>query len=150
MDILIVIIHVIVCVALIMIVLLQTGKGADMGAAFGGGASQTLFGTTGASTFLSKATTAAAIIFMLTSLILAYSRSTKDSSDLVRKTPPAVEQTEGDQMPVTLPGDTDNTLPAATEPQTDTQTPAAEPSTQSQEAAPTTAAPATEEPKPTQ
>ena len=70
-DILI-IIHIVVCIALIMIVLLQTGKGADMGAAFGGGSSQTLFGSTGASTFLSKATTAAAIIFMVTSLGLAY------------------------------------------------------------------------------
>jgi preprotein translocase subunit SecG len=64
--------HVIVCVAMIMIVLLQTGKGADMGAAFGGGSSQTLFGSTGASTFLSKATTGAAVVFMLTSLSLAY------------------------------------------------------------------------------
>ena len=72
MSILLIIIHIIVCIALIMIVLLQTGKGADMGAAFGGGSSQTLFGSTGASTFLSKATTAAAIIFMLTSLTLAY------------------------------------------------------------------------------
>ncbi len=72
MSILLIVIHVIVCIALIMIVLLQTGKGADMGAAFGGGSSQTLFGSTGASTFLSKATTVAAIVFMLTSLILAY------------------------------------------------------------------------------
>ena len=72
MTTLIIVLHVIVCVALIMIVLLQTGKGADMGAAFGGGASQTLFGSTGASTFLSKATTIAAIIFMITSLTLAY------------------------------------------------------------------------------
>jgi preprotein translocase subunit SecG len=47
----ILLIHVVVCIALIMIVLLQTGKGADMGAAFGGGSSQTLFGSTGASTF---------------------------------------------------------------------------------------------------
>ena len=71
MSILVIIIHVIVSIALIMIVLLQTGKGADMGAAFGGGSSQTLFGSTGASTFLSKATTVAAIVFMLTSLSLA-------------------------------------------------------------------------------
>ena len=68
MSILLVVIHVIVCLALIMIVLLQTGKGADMGAAFGCGSSQTLFGSTGASTFLSKATTIAAIVLMLTSL----------------------------------------------------------------------------------
>jgi preprotein translocase subunit SecG len=72
MSILLIIVHVVVCVALIMIVLLQTGKGADMGAAFGGGSSQTLFGSSGASTFLSKATTVAAIVFMLTSLTLAY------------------------------------------------------------------------------
>jgi len=51
MSILLIIIHIIVCIALIMIVLLQTGKGADMGAAFGGGSSQTLFGSTGARPF---------------------------------------------------------------------------------------------------
>jgi len=78
-----IIIHVIVCFALIMVVLLQTGKGADMGAAFGGGASQTLFGTSGASTFLSKATTVAAIIFMLTSLSLAYMSNTRSEKSLV-------------------------------------------------------------------
>ena len=72
MSTILIVVHVTVSVALIMIVLLQTGKGADMGAAFGGGSSQTLFGSTGASTFLSKATTGAAIIFMLTSLALAY------------------------------------------------------------------------------
>ena len=54
MLLLIIVIHVVACIALIMIVLLQTGKGADMGAAFGGGSSQTLFGSTGASSFLSK------------------------------------------------------------------------------------------------
>ncbi|RLB84408.1 MAG: preprotein translocase subunit SecG [Deltaproteobacteria bacterium] len=67
-----IIIHAIVCIALIMIVLLQTGKGADMGAAFGGGSSNTLFGSTGGSTFLGKMTTVAAIVFMITSLGLAY------------------------------------------------------------------------------
>ncbi len=72
MSIILIILHVVVCIALIMIVLLQTGKGADMGAAFGGGSSQTLFGYTGASTFLSKATTVAAVVFMMTSLTLAY------------------------------------------------------------------------------
>ena len=80
MSILVIVLHIIVCLALIMIVLLQTGKGADMGAAFGGGSSQTLFGSAGASTFLSKATTAAAIVFMITSLILAYMAGGKTSS----------------------------------------------------------------------
>ncbi len=83
MPILLVIIHVFVCIALIMIVLLQTGKGADMGAAFGGGGSQTLFGSTGASTFLSKATTVAAIVFMLTSLTLAYTSMNRESGSVM-------------------------------------------------------------------
>ena len=113
MSILIVVIHVIVCIALIMIVLLQTGKGADMGAALGGGASQTLFGTTGASTFLSKATTAAAIIFMLTSLSLAYMAGTRQESDLVTDTPPAQSQTavEKEQAPPAT--GTEQSAPAA-------------------------------------
>ncbi len=83
MSILLVVVHVIVCVALIMIVLLQTGKGADMGAAFGGGGGQTLFGSTGASTFLSKLTTVAAILFMITSLGLAYVSSQKTGGSSV-------------------------------------------------------------------
>ena len=88
----ILIVHIFVCLSLIMIVLLQTGKGADMGAAFGGGSSQTLFGSTGASTFLSKATTAAAIIFMVTSLGLAYLSSHRTgASSVVTDTPVPVE-----------------------------------------------------------
>ena len=83
MSILLIVVHVVVCIALIMIVLLQTGKGADMGAAFGGGSSQTLFGSTGASTFLSKATTVAAIVFMLTSLTLAYIAGGKVTKSVV-------------------------------------------------------------------
>lgn len=65
-------VHVIVSIALIIIVLLQAGKGADAGASFGGGASQTVFGATGGRTFMSKMTTTAAFIFMLTSLSLTY------------------------------------------------------------------------------
>jgi preprotein translocase subunit SecG len=92
MSTILIIVHVIVCVALIMIVLLQTGKGADMGAAFGGGGSQTLFGSTGASTFLSKATTGAAIIFMLTSLALAYLSSHRTADSIIQSTPAPIEQ----------------------------------------------------------
>jgi preprotein translocase subunit SecG len=91
MSLLVIIIHVIVCIALIMTVLLQTGKGADMGAAFGGGSSNTLFGATGATTFLSKMTTAVAVIFMLTSLILAYLTANRGSSSMLSDMP-AVEQ----------------------------------------------------------
>lgn len=71
MKLIIIALHVVVCVALILIVLLQRGKGADMGAAFGG-SSQTVFGSGGATSFLHKVTTAAAIIFMLTSLGLSF------------------------------------------------------------------------------
>ncbi len=71
MHLLLTIVHVTVCIAMILVVLLQTGKGADMGAAFGGGGSQTLFGSSGPTNILSKGTTVVAVVFMLTSLALA-------------------------------------------------------------------------------
>ena len=103
MTIVLVILHIVVCIALIMIVLLQTGKGADIGAAFGGGSSSTLFGSTGASTFLSKATTAAAIVFMLTSLGLAYLTSHRYSTSVVTDTPAAVETQAPEAAPAAAP-----------------------------------------------
>ena len=75
--------HVVVCIALVMIVLLQKGKGASMGAAFGG-SSQTVFGSTGATSFLSKITVAAAVIFMFTSLGLALLMGRGASSSLMK------------------------------------------------------------------
>ena len=83
--IIITVLHILVCFALVMIVLLQAGKGAEMGAAFGG-ASQTVFGSAGAMGFLSKLTTVAAVIFMITSLVLAFS-STKRASSLMKERP---------------------------------------------------------------
>ncbi|HTG01161.1 MAG TPA: preprotein translocase subunit SecG [Nitrospirota bacterium] len=71
-------IHVIVSAILIGMVLLQKGKGADIGAAFGG-ASQTVFGPRGAQSFLAKLTTGAAIVFMFTSLGLALTTAKKSS-----------------------------------------------------------------------
>ncbi|HPN10188.1 MAG TPA: preprotein translocase subunit SecG, partial [Syntrophales bacterium] len=71
MHTLIIILHIIICIALILVVLLQAGKGANMGAVFGG-SSQTIFGSSGPGTFLGKMTTAIAVIFMLTSLGLSY------------------------------------------------------------------------------
>jgi preprotein translocase subunit SecG len=82
---LVIILHVVVSLALILIVLLQTGKGAEMGAGFGGGSNQTIFGSRGAATFLSKVTTGAAVIFMLTSLSLAYLTSQRTGS-VIRET----------------------------------------------------------------
>jgi preprotein translocase subunit SecG len=120
MSTILIIVHVSVCVALIMIVLLQTGKGADMGAAFGGGGSQTLFGSTGASTFLSKATTGAAVIFMLTSLALAYISSHRTADSIIQSTPAPVEQ----QAPVSQGkvGPEESTAPAQSAPATQGQT----------------------------
>jgi preprotein translocase subunit SecG len=85
------IIHVVVCMALIMIVLLQTGKGASMGAAFGG-SSQTVFGSGGAATFLTKLTTIAAAVFMITSLLLAFMYGPGSISSSVVGTPSAAPQ----------------------------------------------------------
>ena len=68
---LLIVVHVIVCLFLIIVVLLQHGKGADIGASFGG-SSQTLFGSEGPLPLLNKITTAAAIVFMCTSMGLAY------------------------------------------------------------------------------
>jgi len=87
MYILFVIIHIVVCIALILIVLLQTGKGAEMGAAFGG-ASQTIFGGAGPAPFLTKITTGAAIIFMITSLLLAYMSARPSSSSIMKDVRP--------------------------------------------------------------
>ncbi len=72
MTTLLLIIHIVVCFALIAVVLLQGGKGADIGATFGAGSSQTVFGARGGQSFMSRLTTGAAVIFMLTSLFLAY------------------------------------------------------------------------------
>ena len=83
METLVWIIHLLVSAALIGLVLLQHGKGADMGAAFGSGASGSLFGASGSANFLSRATAVLAAVFFLTSLGLSYvsnSRPTRASS----------------------------------------------------------------------
>ncbi|MFH0781961.1 MAG: preprotein translocase subunit SecG [Pseudomonadota bacterium] len=82
MDTLLTIVHVIVCLFLVGIVLLQHGKGADIGASFGG-SSQSLFGTEGPLPLLNKITTASAIIFMLTSVSLAYISSRTGSTSVM-------------------------------------------------------------------
>ena len=68
---LLIVVHVLCCLLLIGVVLLQTGKRADLAGAFGGGGSQTAFGARGAATLLSKLTTIGAIVFMLTSFALS-------------------------------------------------------------------------------
>src|SRR5512136_744664 len=95
---LLIILHVLACLVLILIVLLQAGKGANMGAAFGG-SSQTVFGSSGAGTFLGKMTAAVAVIFMLTSLILTYMANHRSASSLMEQKPPAADQ----KVPVPIP-----------------------------------------------
>ena len=90
--------HVVVAVAVVALVLLQHGKGADVGAAFGGGASGSLFGATGSANFLSRATALLATIFFLTSLGLAYVASHRPGAEgtvmeAVKPTPAPAEQT---------------------------------------------------------
>ena len=87
MVILITIIHVILCLFLIVVVLLQSGKAADLAGAFGGMGSQTVFGPRGSATMLSKATTIAAAAFMLTSLTLSImaTRAGKAAPGLLEK-----------------------------------------------------------------
>src|SRR5262245_48266004 len=92
------VIHILSCFFLIVVVLLQTGKGADMGAVFGGG-SQTLFGSGGAGNFLTRLTTATAVIFMLTSLILTYGQTPSTSSRLIQRLPAPSAEVPVEQAP---------------------------------------------------
>ena len=89
MTIFLTVLHVLACVFLIVIVLLQRGKGAEMGAMFGGGAGATVFGSRGAGNFLTRMTTAAAIVFMLTSLTLAYVAQDRAGDTLFEEEAPA-------------------------------------------------------------
>lgn len=83
------VIHVLACVFLVLVILLQAGKGGGMGAGFGGAASQTVFGGRGAQGFLGKVTAGFAGVFMLTSLVLSYGSSHHGSviDDIAVETP---------------------------------------------------------------
>ena len=88
---LLVVLHVSACLALIVIVLLQAGKGAQIGASFGSGSSQTVFGAGGGKNFMHRVTVSVAIIFMLTSLTLAYLYGMPGSSSIM---PESVQLTQ--------------------------------------------------------
>ena len=95
MVILLTILHILVCLFLVVVVLLQSGKAADLAGAFGGMGSQTAFGPRGAATVLSKATTVAAAVFMLTSLslgIISTRGAGTGSSVLERSKPTSVKK----------------------------------------------------------
>jgi len=117
-EILLILVHVFVCIVLIFVVLLQSGKAADLAGAFGGGGSQTALGSRGAVTVLAKATTVCAILFMLTSLGLALlgsrgSSSVLDSAKLpapAAPAAPAAPPADGGTAPAAAP--TDGSAPA--------------------------------------
>src|SRR5205807_589513 len=92
----IIVLHVLVALAIIGLVLLQHGKGADMGSGFGGGASSSLFGATGSANFLSRATAVLATVFFLLSLALAYIATTapREGGSVVDRTPAKTEKKE--------------------------------------------------------
>ncbi|HEV2448463.1 MAG TPA: preprotein translocase subunit SecG [Candidatus Sulfopaludibacter sp.] len=103
-------IHIVVCLFLIIVVLLQSGKAADLAGAFGGMGSQTAFGPRGSATLLSKATTVSAVVFMLTSMALSII-ATKSAGlgttvleDVQQKSAPAKKQQAPGQVPVQIPG----------------------------------------------
>ncbi len=83
---LVTVVHVLVCVILILVVLLQSGKGADLAGAFGGGATQTAFGSRGPASILSKVTTVAAVVFMLTSISLSMMGSKTEAKSILDTT----------------------------------------------------------------
>jgi len=131
------IVHVLVCLFLIIVVLLQSGKAADLAGAFGGMGSQTAFGPRGSATLLSKATTISAVLFMLTSLSLSIMatrnaglgtsvlETSPKSSAPAKGSPTPVQQTpvqqapaqSGQGVPITMP-------PAAGQPNNSQQQPA--------------------------
>ncbi len=116
MTIVLTLVHVIVCLFLIIVVLLQSGKAADLAGAFGGMGSQTAFGPRGSATLLSKATTIAATLFMVTSLVLAI-MATKNSgvgsTILERQSAPATRTAPSRPAPPpSLPMPRGGTVPA--------------------------------------
>jgi len=98
METLLLVLHVLFCIFLILVILLQTGKGAGIGAAFGGG-SQTVFGPRGAGSFVGKLTGVVATLFMITSMTLAYVASSKstgvsEKAEAMNKAATAAQDTE--------------------------------------------------------
>ena len=141
-----IVLHVVIALAIIGLVLLQHGKGADMGSGFGGGASASLFGATGSANFLSRTTAVLATVFFILSLALAYFASNRPKSesgilDAVKAEKPA---TDVPQSPQKLGAE-------AAKPAAETAKPAAEaakPATEAAKPATDAAKPGADAPKP--
>ncbi|MGZ8290303.1 MAG: preprotein translocase subunit SecG [Telluria sp.] len=151
---LIVVVQVISALAIIALVLLQHGKGADMGAAFGSGASGSLFGASGSSNFMSKSTGFAAVIFFASTLALAYfgtDRNTAVSGGVMERAPVTGPGAIPSAAPAPV-APVDPSIPTAAAPAPAAATPAETPAAAPAAApvvtpAPATPAPATEVPK---
>ena len=108
-------VHVLTALGIIGLVLIQHGKGADVGASFGGGASGSLFGATGSANFLSRATAVLAAVFFATSLSLAYLATHKPRTEgggIMEGAVPVVPAAPASSAPASKPGSQD-TAPAA-------------------------------------
>jgi preprotein translocase subunit SecG len=153
MTILFTILHIIVCLFLVLVVLAQQGKGQDLASAFGGAGSQTAFGARGTATLLSKITAGAAILFMVTSLMLSYLRPVGGQRTVLPDTAAPATETQPedgkDSTPATQPAESEEpkaesgteATPAPAE-----QPPAAQP--ESGTPAPTTTAPSQQKQEP--
>src|SRR5215207_925343 len=127
---LLIVVQVISAIAVIVLVLLQHGKGADMGAAFGGGASGSLFGATGSANFLSRSTGAVATVFFLATLGLAYTgtesiRPASSTGGVMGTVPPASTPAPAPKDVPAPSGQAPQTAPTATVPAVPTPAPAA-------------------------
>ena len=125
--------HTVIALLIIVLVLLQRGKGADAGAAFGAGASGTVFGARGSSSFFSRATAVCATLFFVSSLTLAYlsSQSTSGPSSLLDDAEAVEAEVDAEQLPATSddtaesdlpslePADDSSEMPAIEEPEPD-------------------------------
>jgi preprotein translocase subunit SecG len=98
METLVLTIHYLLCLFLIVVILLQAGKGADIGAVFGG-ASQTVFGSRGPATFLNKLTAFVALMFIVTSIWLAHAAKSKQAASVVDKVPVSSDTVTQPQAP---------------------------------------------------
>ena len=161
MQTILIVFHLVLSIGLVGLILIQHGKGADMGAAFGSGASSTVFGARGSASFLSRTTAALATLFFLTSLALAYFASQVTEvpglMDVPAPTPAIVAEREG-EVPVPteiVPGPAESEVPAIGEPKAGTPGDALPevPMTPEERAIPTpgeTSLPAVEDPVPAQ
>ncbi len=113
------VLQVLVSISLICLILIQHGKGADAGAAFGSGASNTVFGSQGSSNFLSRSTAVLALIFLVNSLSLAYisNKRINTVTSIMDQVVPDVQQTQQQESPPLgdIPSEPDSEIPAIPE-----------------------------------